>query len=138
YEGLIERGPNMEIIPALATSWEVVEPTRWRFHLREGVTFHEGQAFTADDVVFTVERSLSAGSVIKGSKMSSVIGAEKVDDYTVDILLNAPSPILINNWGNWYILSKSWAEENGISASPTTEEMQKAYSATHANGTGPY
>ncbi|WP_067456182.1 ABC transporter substrate-binding protein [Devosia elaeis] len=138
YEGLIERGPNMEIIPALATSWEVVEPTRWRFHLREGVTFHEGQAFTADDVVFAVERSLSAGSVIKGSKMSSVIGAEKVDDYTVDILLNAPSPILINNWGNWYILSKSWAEENGISASPTTEEMQKAYSATHANGTGPY
>src|SRR5690606_2851169 len=54
YEGLIERGPNMEIIPALATSWEVVEPTRWRFHLREGVTFHEGQTFTADDVVFTV------------------------------------------------------------------------------------
>lgn len=138
YEGLVQRGPNMEILPSLATSWEVVEPTRWRFHLREGVTFHEGQPFTADDVVFSVERSLSDGSLIKGSKMNSVDHAEKVDDYTVDIVLNRPSPILINDWGNWYIMSKVWAEANGMSASPAADEVQGGYAASHANGTGPY
>lgn len=138
YEGLVERGPKMELLPALATSWEIVDPLRWRFHLREGVTFHEGQAFTADDVVFTVERSLSDGSLIKSSKMTSVVGAEKVDDHTVDILLKRPSPTLINDWGNWYIMSKTWAEEHGMPASPSAEQVRSSYASTHANGTGPY
>ena len=138
YEGLVQRGPNMEIEPSLATSWEVIEPTRWRFHLREGVTFHEGQPFTADDVVFSVERTLSDGSLVKSSKMNSVERAEKVDDYTVDIILNRPSPILINDWGNWYIMSKIWAEEHGMSASPSADEVRGRYAASHANGTGPY
>ncbi|TPW32109.1 ABC transporter substrate-binding protein [Martelella alba] len=138
YEGLIERGPHMEIQPALATSWEIVDPKRWRFHLRQGVTFQDGQPFTADDVVFSVERSLSEGSLIKSSKMHSVVGAEKVDDYTVDILLSEPNPILINDWGNWYIMSKSWADEHGVKADPSAEDIQHSYASTHANGTGPY
>jgi peptide/nickel transport system substrate-binding protein len=138
YEGLIERGPNMEIVPALATSWEVVEPTRWRFHLRKGVTFHGGEPFTADDVVFTVERSLSEGSRIKSSKMVSVKGAQKVDDYTVDIVLKNPNPILIADWGNWYIMSKEWAQKNGIGANPSLDELTKSYAASHTNGTGPF
>jgi peptide/nickel transport system substrate-binding protein len=138
YEGLIERGPNMEIIPALATSWDVVEPTRWRFHLRKGVTFQGGEPFTADDVVFTVQRSLSEGSRIKSSKMVSVKGAEKVDDFTVDILLKNPNPILISDWGNWYVMSKTWAEKNGITATPTLDELTKSFAAGHANGTGPF
>ncbi len=53
YEGLVARGPNLEIEPSLATEWEVVEPTRWRFKLRQGVKFHDGREFTADDVVFS-------------------------------------------------------------------------------------
>jgi len=56
YEGLIRRGPNLEIEPALAERWEVMEPTRWRFYLRKGVTFHDGTPFTADDVVFSAIR----------------------------------------------------------------------------------
>lgn len=52
YEGLIRRGPDLKILPALATSWKVVEPKRWRFTLRKGVKFHNGNDFTADDVFF--------------------------------------------------------------------------------------
>ena len=52
YEGLIARDKDLKIIPALAESWETPEPTRWRFHLRKGVKFHNGDPFTADDVVF--------------------------------------------------------------------------------------
>ncbi|WP_439140006.1 ABC transporter substrate-binding protein, partial [Planktotalea sp.] len=66
YEGLIKRGPNLEILPGLATSWEVIEPTRWRFHLRKGVKFHNGNDFTAEDVVFSAERLNSEGSDMKG------------------------------------------------------------------------
>ena len=61
YEGLVRRGPDLAIEPALATSWKIVEPKRWRFTLRKGVTFHNGNAFTADDVVFTYQRTLEAG-----------------------------------------------------------------------------
>ena len=45
YEGLIRRGPDMRIEPCLATSWEMLDPLHWRFHLRKGVKFHEGRGF---------------------------------------------------------------------------------------------
>src|SRR5580698_8266996 len=61
YEGLIRRGPDLKIQPCLATSWEILDPLHWRFHLRKGVKFHEGQDFTADDVIFSVHRVVSAG-----------------------------------------------------------------------------
>ena len=57
YERLVMRGKKLEVVPGLATSWEMVAPTRWRFHLRRGVVFHDGTPFTADDVVFSIERA---------------------------------------------------------------------------------
>src|SRR6202453_4729644 len=66
YEGLVRRGPDMKLQPCLATSWEILDPLHWRFHLRKGVKFHEGQDFTADDVIFSAHRVLSASSELKG------------------------------------------------------------------------
>src|ERR1700716_2346095 len=62
YEGLVARDKDLKIIPALAESWETPEPTRWRFHLRKGVKFHNGDPFTADDVLFSAERVRAKGS----------------------------------------------------------------------------
>src|ERR1700729_1939986 len=62
YEGLTARGKDLQTVPSLAESWETPEPARWRFHLRKGVKFHNGDAFTADDVVFSAERLLTKGS----------------------------------------------------------------------------
>ena len=56
-EGLIKRDKDLRIVPGLAERWEVLEPTRWRFHLRRGVKFHDGSPFTADDVVFSYDRA---------------------------------------------------------------------------------
>ena len=53
YEKLVTRGKSLEIVPALATEWQQVSPTLWRFKLRPNVKFHDGTPFTADDVVFT-------------------------------------------------------------------------------------
>ena len=57
YEGLTKRDKDLKIMPGLAERWEVVEPTRWRFHLRKGVKFQNGEDFTADDVVFSADRA---------------------------------------------------------------------------------
>ena len=53
YEPLIGRGKNLELIPLLATSWKQTAPTVWRFNLRQGVKFHDGTPFNADDVIFS-------------------------------------------------------------------------------------
>src|SRR5258706_10250991 len=57
YERLVVRGRKLELVPGLATSWEMLSPTRWRFYLRRGVTFHDCTSFTADDVVYSIERA---------------------------------------------------------------------------------
>src|SRR6266850_434389 len=62
FEGLTTRDKDLKIIPALAESWETPEPTRWRFHLRKGVKFQNGDPFTADDVVFSADRVRAKGS----------------------------------------------------------------------------
>ena len=137
YEGLIRRGPDLKIEPCLAESWEVLDPLHWRFHLRKGVKFHEGQDFTADDVIFSAHRVLSAGSDLKG-----VIPADaeivKVDDYTVDFLLKSPAPLLINQWETWGIFSKSWSEAHGATEATAMNATTPPYAGLHANGTGPF
>ena len=49
-EGLTKRDKDLKIIPGLAERWEIVDPLKWRFYLRKGVKFHDGEDFTADDV----------------------------------------------------------------------------------------
>ncbi|PJK30926.1 ABC transporter substrate-binding protein [Minwuia thermotolerans] len=137
YEGLIRRGANLEIEPALAESWEIVEPTRWRFHLRKGVKFHDGRDFTADDVIFSADRVRGEGSDLK-TRLAGVVEVIKVDDYTVDFVTEAPNPILHFEWETWGIMSKGWAEENGaVTAQSATGDVEN-YSTRNANGTGPF
>ncbi len=97
YEGLTRRGAKLEIMPALAESWEVVEPNRWRFHLRKGVKFANGNDFTAEDVVFSASRVLDEGSDLK-TRLPSDVKVEAVDDYTVDFITSGPNPILYYEW----------------------------------------
>jgi peptide/nickel transport system substrate-binding protein len=137
YEGLIRRKPDMSIEPALATSWETLDPLHWRFHLRKGVKFHEGQDFTADDVVFSAQRVHSAGSDIK-NRVPLDAEVVKVDDYTVDFILKTPNPLLINEWESWGIFSKKWCEEHGATEATAMNATTPPYAALHANGTGPF
>jgi peptide/nickel transport system substrate-binding protein len=135
YEGLIRRGPDLKIEPCLAESWEILDQLHWRFHLRKGVKFHEGQDFTADDVIFSAHRVLSAGSDLKG-----VIPADadivKVDDHTVDFLLKSPAPLLINQWEIWGIFSKSWSEAHGAAEATAMNSTTPPYAGLHATAPG--
>jgi peptide/nickel transport system substrate-binding protein len=137
YEGLTTRDKNLKIVPALAESWETLDPTHWRFHLRKGVKFHNGDPFTADDVIFSADRVRA-----KGSNFTSNIPADakfvKVDDYTVDVMLDSPNPILISQWDGWYIMDKKWCEENNAVAPTPASATTPSYASLHENGTGPF
>src|SRR5258708_22793151 len=111
YEGLTKRDKDLKVIPGLAERWEILEPTRWRFYLRKGVKFHNGEDFTADDVVFSTERARANGSDIK-TRLLADTKAVKVDDHTVDFVLPGPNPILHSEWDTWYILSQKWDHDN--------------------------
>ncbi len=137
YEGLTRRGAKLEILPALAESWEVVEPNRWRFHLRKGVKFANGNDFTAEDVVFSAGRVLDEGSDLK-TRLPADVKVEAVDDYTVDFITSGPNPILYYEWDTWYIMDKDWATENDAIAPTTAADLTKGYAAFNANGTGPF
>ena len=90
---MTRRGPDLSILPGLAESWEVVEPTRWRFHLRKDVKFHNGNDLTAADVAFSAERVRSEGSDLK-TRIPADAKFEIIDDHTIDVVLTSPNPIL--------------------------------------------
>src|SRR6201989_2687653 len=137
YEGLIARDKDLKIIPALAESWETPEPTRWRFHLRKGVKFQNGDPFTADDVVFSADRVRAKGSNLQ-TRIAADAKVVKVDDYTVDFILTSPNPILNSQWDTWYIVSKKWAEANNVVDPTPAAATTPSYASLHANGTGAF
>ena len=104
YEGLVRRGRDMAIEPSLATSWEPIgEGEGWRFFLREGVTFHNGATFDAADVRFSYERA-SSEQADTSSWFAAVSEVKVVDDYTIDIMTNAPNPIFPDSIANFMFL----------------------------------
>lgn len=107
YESLIERGKKMELVPTLATKWTQTSPTVWRFDLRQGVKFHDGTPFTADDVVFTFKRAAGEGSDMKGYT-NPIKEVRKVGDFAVEIETLAPYPILPDTLTNLVMMSKKW------------------------------
>ena len=138
YEGLVRRGPDLAIKPALAESWEVLEPTRWRFHLSKGVKFHNGNDFTADDVVFSADRVRAEGSDLT-TRIPADAKFVKVDDHTVDVVLTSPNPILHFEWGTWSILDKEWTEANNSVQVTSASDDAATTISLQANGTtGPF
>lgn len=98
YEPLIYQDEFLQPMPWLATSWENVEPTVWIFHLREGVTFSDGQPFTAEDVVFSINRALTIeGARTYRSYLKDIASVEAVDPLTVRIVTKVPTAFLPEN-----------------------------------------
>ena len=137
YEALTKRDKDLKIIPGLAERWEIVDPLKWRFYLRKGVKFQDGSPFTADDVLFSLDRMRSPGSQIK-TRAPADMTAVKVDDHTVDFVLKSPNPILHYEWDTWYIFSKPWSEANGAAQAQSATATSLSSFALKTNGTGPF
>ena len=128
YEGLVRRGKDMSLEPALAESWEALGGDGWRFHLRRGVVFHQGQSFDADDVVFSYERAGSEQSDVR-SFFASVSDILKVDQYTVDFLTGAPDPLFPDGIANAPVtinaLVQAFSEDTLESLADALEDMDR-------------
>jgi peptide/nickel transport system substrate-binding protein len=137
YEPLVTRDKSLKLIPALATRWSLTQPNVWRFELRRGVRFHDGTPFTADDVVFSIQRARGEGSDMR-TQVSSVKEVRKIDDYTVELETSAPNPILPDLITSVYMLSRVWAANNGAERPADRRKGSENTASFKANGTGPY
>lgn len=137
YEPLVTRGKDLKVEPCLALSWQVVNPTTTRFKLRPNVRFHDGTPFTADDVVFTVQRALSDTSNFK-PYLAGVKEAKKVDDLTVDVITEGPAPVLIPQLTEIRIMSRAWATKHNVTKPQDFKNKEETYASRNANGTGAF
>jgi peptide/nickel transport system substrate-binding protein len=137
YDPLVRRDRNLNVEPALATSWEQPSPTVWIFHLRPDVKFQEGEPFTADDVVFSYQRAISPGSQIN-AYFASVKSMTKIDPLTIQVETKVPDPIFLEEITFWVIMSKSWCEQHDAVQAADLTKSAENYATRHANGTGPF
>ncbi len=137
YDSLVGRDRDFRLEPALATSWRMVDARTWRFTLRPNVRFHDGTPLAADDVVFSIERALAKTSQ-RAFQLRGVTGARRVDDLTVDVLLASPDAVLPEKLIFIGIMSKAWAEKNGVSVPQDFNARQETFAVRNANGTGPF
>ncbi|GAB3206783.1 ABC transporter substrate-binding protein [Marinactinospora thermotolerans] len=128
FRGLTAHDADNRVVPALAESWEISDDERtYTFHLREGVTWHDGEPFTADDVVFTIE-GVRDGGFATSNKYANVTSVTAEDDTTVVVELERPTPALLDTLSNG-ILPEHLLADSGID-DPAFGE--------HPIGTGPF
>ncbi len=137
YEPLIRRDRNLRLEAALAERWEQADPLTWRFHLRRNVRFSDGTPFTADDVVFSIARGRGPGSNVS-AYFAAVAEVRKVDDFTVDLITRAPSPILPEELTSFGIMSKAWLERNNATRVADLTSREENFATRNAMGTGPF
>jgi peptide/nickel transport system substrate-binding protein len=127
FDTLVQPDANLEMRPALAESWTVSPDQRaWTFHLRHGVTFHDGSPFTADDVVYSYRRIIDQ-KLTNSDKFSAVTNVTAPDRSTVAITLKQPTPNLLTNLGGF----------KGV-AIVQRRNVESGQLATHPIGTGPF
>ncbi len=115
FEGLLQRkAPEGNLFPALAVRYEHPDLLTWKFYLRKGVRFHNGNPFTAEDVKFSFER-------LSDPKVSEFINAGKsiasidiIDDSTVIIKTKDPIPWFANNLHQVFIMDKESTESRSL------------------------
>ena len=117
-----------KIVPALAQSWEISESgTDYLFHLRKNVRFHNGEAFTADSVVFSWKRGIQ-DTIENSDTWRYAKSVEKVDDYTVRVTTEKPNPLLMR------IIAENW----GMVPPEYIRQVGEEGFLQHPVGTGPF
>ncbi len=130
FDRLVHTNEKQQLGPGLAVSWKPLDDTTWEFKLRQGVKFHDGSPFTADDVIFTFERAPN----VEASPSSFALYTKgktltKIDDFTLHITTVRPYPLMPNDVSTINIISR----KNGEGAKTADYNSGKA-----AIGTGPY
>jgi len=137
FDCLVYRDPlTMEMKPALATSWKQVDATTIDFTLREGVRFQNGDPFTADDVVYTINNIIQDKRVAIPAYYTSYAGAEKIDDFHVRLKLTGVSPAVMEYLSMVTpIWPKAYREKIGADAYAQAPIGTGPYKITKIDGT---
>lgn len=130
WESLLDRRDDKNL-PGLAESWKAIDANTWEFKIRQGVKWQDGQPFTADDLVFSLERARNVpGSVAPySSSLRSVESVSAPDPYTLRVKTSVPNPLLVQNIDSVYIVSRH------VGATSSTEDYNSGKAVI---GTGPY
>jgi len=137
YEGLVGFDQQLNVVPLLAKEWKQTAANVWQFVLRDNVTFHDGTAFTADDVVFSFARVRAESSDLR-DMVADVKEVRTINAHTVEIETRAPYPILPQVIASVYIMSQKWCEENQATTPVDRRKGIENTASFKANGTGPY
>ncbi|GAP34790.1 ABC transporter substrate-binding protein [Piscinibacter sakaiensis] len=137
YESLFYYNAKFQIEPVLATGYKQLTPNQLRITLRRGVKFHDGAAFDADDVVFSINRAMEKTSNY-GVYTQGIDRVVKVDDFTVDILTRDPNPVLLRQLTELRMMDKDWAEKNKSTQPKDAKTKDENFAHRNANGTGPF
>ena len=131
FDTLVIRGNDAQSSPGLASSWRMLDPLTWEFKLRQGIKFHDGQEFTAEDVKFSIERiaNLPNNPNPYTANTRSIERIEIIDPYTLRFHSVVPDPLLPAPLGSVFIVSHKAAKD----ALPADFASGKA-----SIGTGPY
>jgi len=115
YDTLIRVDAAGGFMPVLATAWEIGDDgLTYTFTLREGVTFHNGEAFTSDDVVATWEFGSNEANQYSGTFLDAS-SVEAIDDFTVVVSTAEPDPVFLTQLANaWEIIPGDYMREVGI------------------------
>jgi peptide/nickel transport system substrate-binding protein len=131
FDRLVERDARARTYPGLAESWSPLSDTAWELRLRRGVTWHDGRDFTADDVVFTLERAPTVPNSPGGfgTFTRAIVRAEVVDPHTLRLHTRQPHPLLPNDLASVGVIARHAAQ------GAATEDYNAGRAAI---GTGPY
>ncbi|MCZ7676033.1 MAG: ABC transporter substrate-binding protein [Roseovarius sp.] len=132
FDPLLRWNKELGFDPRLAESWERVDDTTVIFKLRQGVKFHTGNDMTAEDVVWTIER-LKSSPDFKGL-FAGWTSARAVDDYTIEIKTEGPSPLILHTATYVFPMDKDFYEEGGAEITKHGD----SFASQHASGTGPF
>ena len=114
YDTLLSRDKDLKIVNRLATNYTSTSPTKWRFELRKGVTFHNGEPFNADAVKFSFDRIYEADSKSPQKGWFDTIDRiEVINDHEVDIITKEPDPILPARLTQFFIVPPKYTREVG-------------------------
>ena len=137
YEGLTKRDKDLKIIPGLAERWEILEPTRWRFYLRKGVKFQNGEDFTADDVVFSATRAHAPASDIKTRfPADTKVSQGRRPHRRFHPVRPEPDPA--RRMGHLVHPVEEMGRGERLGAAAAGAGQQMSHAALNANGTGPF